>query len=146
MKNKASLVILSLCLWWATGLPGGVTPRADSSSLVGAWNCKMYGVQAVTLTIQEEKKGLSGSVLFYLIRHNDGRPARSSPGTPEPLIEPRLDGKVLVFKVSHRNAHPPQTLNDPSVSFRFELIKPNLAKLTREGGEPDSSCELTREQ
>ena len=104
----------------------------------------MYGVQAVTLTVKQEQKGFGGTVLFYLIRHNDGKPARSSPGIPEPLIDPRLDGKLLHFQVSHRNAHAPSTLNDPPVSFTFQLIGNDRAVLTREGGEPDSSCEMTK--
>ncbi|HEX7288886.1 MAG TPA: hypothetical protein VF532_22065 [Candidatus Angelobacter sp.] len=146
MKNKIVVTTICLVLLWAPVLASGGGKRADNSSIVGSWSCTMYGVKSVALKIREEKNGLSGDVLFYLIRHNDGKPARSSPGTPEPLIEPRFDGEVLRFKVSHRNAHPPQTLNDPPVSFVFELVKPNSAKLTREGGEPDSSCQLTRDQ
>ena len=146
MKNKIVVTIICLVLLWTPALASGPAQRADTSSVIGSWSCNIYGVKAVTLKIREEQSELKGDVLFYLIRHNDGKPARSLPGTAEPLIEPRFDGKVLRFKVSHRNAHPPQTLNDPPVIFVFELLKPNSARLTREGGEPDSSCELTREQ
>jgi hypothetical protein len=145
MKTKIAVVIVAFVLLLAA-LPRGAAQRADNSSFVGDWNGEMYGVKAVTLDIREEKGELKGSVLFYLIRHNDGKPPRSSPGTPEPLIGPHFDGKALLFKVSHRNAHPPQTLNDPPVSFRLELLKPNLARLTREGGGDEPTCELTREQ
>ena len=45
------------------------------------------------------------------------------------MIQPSFDGKTLSFKVSHRYAHPPRTLNDPPVSFRLELTGPDKAKL-----------------
>jgi len=63
----------------------------------------------------------SGAILFYLHRRKAGQPVTSSPGIPEPLINPRFDGTTLTFQVSHRRAHPPRTLNDPPVSFRLTL-------------------------
>ena len=45
------------------------------------------------------------------------------------MIEPSFDGKTLSFKVSHRYAHPPRTLDDPPVSFRLELTGSDKAKL-----------------
>jgi hypothetical protein len=62
------------------------------------------------------------------------------------LIDPQFDGKVFRFQVSHRNAHPPRTLNDPPVNFRLTLINSKKAFLVREGGEPDSSCDMVKEQ
>ena len=138
------VVLMACVLLLLTAVFAPAAP-ADKSILVGTWKGKMYGVPAVTLTMKEEGGKLSGSILFFLIRHNDGQPPRSSPGTVEPLIDPQFDGKVLLFKVSHRNAHPPRTLNDPPVSFRFELIDSRRAILVREGGEEDSSAELLKE-
>jgi hypothetical protein len=140
---KVAMLTITLLIQTGAG-QGNASSANDKSSFTGTWSCKMYGVQAVTLTVKQEQEKLGGTVLFYLIRHNDGKPARSSPGTPEPLIDPRLDGKVLHFQVSHRHAHPPATLNDPPVSFTFQLIENNRAVLKREGGEPDSSCEMTK--
>lgn len=39
-----------------------------------------------------------------------------------------------------------KTLNDPPVNFRFTLINKTKAFLIREGGEPDSSCEMVKKQ
>src|SRR5262245_42531897 len=90
-----TLVVLLLSL---TAL-AFVTP--GNSAVVGVWNGDMYGVRAVTLELHEQGGKLKGTILFYLIRHNDGLPPRSAPGTPQPLIDPVFDGKVLTFKVSH---------------------------------------------
>jgi hypothetical protein len=76
---------------------------------------------------EEENGKLIGAVLFYLIRRNPSGPPSSSPGVPEPLIDPTFDGKTLTFKVSHRHAHP-GTEQDPPVTFRFELTSANKLK------------------
>lgn len=143
MSDQKVVLIASLLLL-LTAVFAPATP-ADKSIVVGTWKGKMYGVPAVTLIMKEEGGKLSGSILFFLIRHNDGQPPRPSPGTFEPLIDPQFDGKVLFFKVSHRNAHPPRTLNDPPVSFRFELIDNRRAILVREGEEEDSRAELLKQ-
>lgn len=143
MSDKKVALIASLLLLATTAFAPAAP--ADNSKLLGTWKGKMYGVPAVTLILKDDGGRLSGSVLFFLIRHNDGKPPRSSPGTFEPLIDPQFDGKVLLFTVSHRHAHPPETLNDPPVSFRFELINDTKAVLTREGDEEDSSAELLKQ-
>jgi hypothetical protein len=140
--KSALIVILALLMAVALGQPS----PTDDSKLVGTWKGKMYGVPAVTLVLKKDGGKINGTVLFFLIRHNDGKPPRSSPGIVEPLIDPQFDGKVLRFQVSHRNAHPPRTLNDPPVNFRFTLINDRKAFLVREGGEPDSSGELVKER
>jgi hypothetical protein len=140
--RKSALIVLALMMAVAFGQPSST----NNSELIGTWKCKMYGVSAATLVLKEDRRKIHGTVLFFLIRHNDGRPPRSSPGTAEPLIDPQFDGKVLRFQVSHRNAHPPRTLNDPPVNFRLTLINSKKAFLVREGGEPDSSCDMVKEQ
>jgi hypothetical protein len=46
------------------------------------------------LNITDEAGPLQGAMLFYLIRRNEGKPATSSPGIPEPLFNPEFDGKT----------------------------------------------------
>ena len=56
-------------------------------------------------------------------------PTTSTPGIPEPLFNPKLEGQSLVFEVSHRRAHPPGTLSDPPVHFRLKLLDHDKAEL-----------------
>jgi hypothetical protein len=144
MSDRKSTLIVLVALLMAVAL--GQSSSSNNSELTGTWKCRMYGVPAVTLVLKEDGGKVTGTVLFFLIRHNDGKPPRSSPGTDEPLIDPQFDRKVLRFQVSHRNAHPPRTLNDPPVNFRFTLVNQRKGLLVREGGEPDSSCEMVKEQ
>ncbi len=144
MPNGKSTLVAIVALLMAVAF--GQSSSTDNSKLIGTWKCKMYGVPSVSLVLKEDGGKINGSILFFLIRHNDGKPPRSSPGTAEPLIDPQFDGRVLRFQVSHRNAHPPRTLHDPPVNFRFTLINERKGFLIREGGEPDSSCDMVKEQ
>ena len=81
----------------------------------------MEGLPAVTLTVTDEGGSLTGAVLFYLHRREPGQQVTATPGVPEPLFNPKFDGKTLTFQVSHRRAHPPGTLHDGPVSFELKL-------------------------
>lgn len=130
MRSKSILMCIALAMMAAAGLAqtsmtSGTAKAADPSSIVGVWRGVWGGeageLPSITLTITNETGNLSGAILFYLLRKDEGQPVNSSPGIPEPLINPRFDGKTLTFQVSHRRAHPPATLNDPPVNFRLTL-------------------------
>jgi hypothetical protein len=120
---------------------------SGSERFVGVWRGQMDGLPAVTLNITDEGGGLSGAVVFYLITRSSvmSEPTTSTPGPPEPLFKPRMDGNALVFEVSHRRAHPPATLSDPPVHFRLKLIDPDKAELVNESENPGSGAVLIRE-
>ena len=120
------VVMLSLAVLFTTA---SALEATRNSAIVGQWKGTMEGLPAVTLVVEDDDGKLMGAILFYLIRRNPGAAPSASPGFPGPMIEPSFDGKTLNFKVSHRYAHPPRTLNDPPVSFRLELTGPDKAKL-----------------
>jgi len=126
MKLVLPLLLSSAGLALGAGITGAVT---------GVWRAQMDGVPALVMTISDEGGSLTGAALFYLIRHNDGQPPRSSAGIPEPMFNLKFDGKTLDFRVSHRRAHPPSTFEDPPVSFRLQVTGPNEGVLVREGEE-----------
>jgi hypothetical protein len=112
---------------------------ADKNSAVsGVWRAQMDGLPALVMTISDEGGDLTGAILFYLIRRDEGQPPQSAPGIPEPLFNLRFDGKALDFRVSHRRSHGARTANDPPVSFRLKIIGPNEAVLVRDGNESES--------
>ena len=119
---------------------------SDSAAILGVWKAQMDGLPAITLTISDEGGSLSGAVLFYLHRRDEGKPVTATPGVPEPLFNLRFDGQTLAFQVSHRRAHPPGSLSDPPVSFRLKLTGANKAILTMNGSEPSPEFELTRSE
>ena len=92
----------------------------------------MNGLPAVTLTVTNESASLTGAVLFYLHRRDPGKPETATPGVPEPLFNPRFDGKTLTFQVSHRRAHPPGTLEDAPVTFELRLDGPDKAEFVND--------------
>jgi hypothetical protein len=94
------------------------------------------------MTIEEDDGKLTGAALFYMIHRDPGAAPTASPGFPSPMISPSFDGKTLTFKISHRHAHPPRTLNDPPVSFRLELTGPDKGMCY---GPEGAALEIVRE-
>jgi hypothetical protein len=110
----------------------------------GVWRAQMDGLPAVTLTVTYETGSLSGAILFYLLRRESAKAETSTPGIPEPLIDPRVDGVTLTFEVSHRRAHPPASLDTPPLRFRLRLTGPNRGELVNES-EPSPTVEILRD-
>ena len=136
------LVILLSALF-AFASAGAGTPQTDRTDILGVWRGIEGALPAVTLTITDEGGTLAGAILFYLIRREAGKDPTSSPGVPEPLLHPKIDGNTLNFEVSHRRAHPPRTLSDPPVSFHLKLSGPNRGELTR--GEDSNKLDMIRD-
>jgi hypothetical protein len=133
MKSRITLVgvaitMLAMASLAQAGSPGetGFTP------ILGVWRCQVEGLPAVTLTMTDEGGTLTGAVLFYLHRRNPGLPVTATPGAPEPLFNPKFDGKTLTFQVSHRRAHPPGSLQDAPVTFQLKLDGAGNAELVNE--------------
>jgi hypothetical protein len=118
----------------AAGQSGNVQTRAaDTAQLTGVWRAQMDGLPAVSLIVTDEGGSLSGAVLFYLhMRKSVNDAYTSTPGLPEPLFALHFDGKTLDFEVSHRRAHPPDSLNEPPMHFHLRLTGPNQAELVNE--------------
>jgi hypothetical protein len=102
---------------------------SGNQAVLGIWRCDMNGLPAVTLTVTDEGGPLTGAVLFYLHRREPGQAEIATPGSPEPLMSPRFDGTTFTFQVSHRRAHPPNTLQDAPITFRMKLVSANKAEL-----------------
>jgi len=56
----------------------------------------------------------------------------SAPATASQIVITLPDGKTLTFQVSHRRAHPPESLNDGPVSFQLKLTGPDKGELVNE--------------
>lgn len=117
-------------------------------AILGVWRAEANGLPFITLTISNEGGSLSGAVLFYLHRREEGKPETATPGIPEPVFNLSFDGQTLSFQVSHRRAHSPRTLSDPPVTFHLRLKGKDSAVLNRgegiSGGEAGSGLAMTR--
>lgn len=125
MKNRRWFLLSAPLFATAFGMAQGTSPQQTTahevSRVTGVWRAEADGLPFVALNITNESGNLSGAVLFYLHRSDEGKPVTSTPGIPEPIFNPQFDGKTLTFQVSYRRAHPPRTLADPPVSFRLKL-------------------------
>jgi hypothetical protein len=127
------MVRIAMAMTAAAGLAqAGSGANATVAPIEGVWRCEMNGLPAVTITVTNEGGSLTGAVLFYLHRRDPGKPETATPGIPEPLFNPKFDGKTLTFQVSHRRAHPPRTLEDGPVSFELKLDGTDKAELVNQ--------------
>lgn len=97
---------------------------AAKSPVVGTWRGKIHDLPAVVLIVKDDGGKLSGTILFYFQHRNtdhDPWQVDTTHSQPLPLIDPKFDGKTIFFQVSHKEAHPPRTLNDPPSSFQMRL-------------------------
>jgi biopolymer transport protein ExbD len=126
-----------------------VSDGADSP-IAGTWLGRIHDLPAIRLTLQETNGKLSGSIVFYMIR-NDGSgyyEDSQSAGSPTELSNAKFDGETLTFEMSHRDAHPPRTLNDTEpVRFEMKLVGNNEGQLKRLNyGAGDSTVIMSREK
>lgn len=138
-----------LCLAGALAMACTLSAQTNGSEkLVGVWRGQFEILPAVTLNITDEGGGLSGAVLFYLIKRSSSmsEPTTATPGIPEPLFNVKRNGNVLEFEVSHRRAHPPRTLSDPPAHFRLTLTGPDKAELVNESEKAGASVVLIRDK
>ena len=122
---------------------GGKQP-SDTPDFFGIWRANEGTLPSVVLHVTNEGGTLAGAIMFYLIRREAGKEPTASPGIPEPLLHPKIDGNNLSFEVSHRLAHPPRTLSDLPVKFHLKFAGPNRAELTRE--EDNETIEMARDR
>jgi hypothetical protein len=138
MKSRIFLLCLlstMLMIAQSSTAQASANSTAESESALiagvwrGVWGGDGNGLPCISLTVTGETGKLSGAILFYLLRRDPGQAATSTPGIPEPLIDPKFGGKTLSFQVSHRRAHPPNTMNDPPINFRLTLTGKDKAAL-----------------
>lgn len=147
---KIWMISWMMVLLLATPVHGqtGSPARADQSSvtrLVGVWRGQIDKLPGVDMVITDEGGKLRGAILFFFHFRPDVNSAYTSkPGLPEPLFDLKADGQSLRFEVSHRRAHPPETLNDLPVPFRLKLVGPGRAELVNEHESEGPPMVLTR--
>jgi hypothetical protein len=142
MKLRSLLLYVLLAVVAVAAYAQIAAPAPDTAAVVGVWRAEMDGLPALTLTISNETGALTGAILFYLHRRDNGQPVTALPGILEPIFNLKFDGEILKFQVSHRHAHAPRTLNDLPVSFRLTLTCANKGDLVNES-EPPSGIDYT---
>ncbi|HEX4758751.1 MAG TPA: hypothetical protein VH308_12240, partial [Terracidiphilus sp.] len=86
MKIKMIAVPLVVLLTAIAGHAQNVAASPVGAEFVGVWRAEADGLPFVTLNISNESGNLSGAVLFYLHRRDQGKPVTSTPGIPEPIF------------------------------------------------------------
>ena len=140
------LCVLAVVASLSAAMPGQANSKQSTNPILGVWRAQMNGLPMVTLTITDEGGSLAGAALFYLLRRDEKGAVSSSPGIPEPLLDPVFDGKALTFQMSHRRAHPPGSLADPPANFRLTLTGENKGEFINTSEEGSPSIQLVRSE
>jgi hypothetical protein len=112
------------------------------SPFAGRWQGKLDGLPGATLTVKEDQRKLSGSIVFYLIR-KDGKGARVDGEANCELLAVAADGKRMTFEVKHHVTHESPEYG-PNAKFVFKLIGENEGVLRNTGD--GLSVRMIREQ
>jgi len=140
MKSLAKLMMVATLL--------GPSALAADSPVAGTWRGKLYDLPAVVLTVKDDGGKLSGTILFYFRRRNtdhDPWQVDLTHSKTLPLIDPKFDGKTIFFQVSHKEAHPPRSLNDPPSSFCMRLTGEGQADLRNLTEERSPALKMVRD-
>lgn len=137
-------LIAPVCLHAQTETTGA-PPQQDAAKFVGVWRGQFDGLPGVDIGICNEGGEFAGAILFYLHTRPDVHsPWTSKAGPPGPMFNMKLEGNTLRFLVSHKEAHPPGSLNDPPVSFRLVLTGPDKATLMNDSESSGPPMVMTR--
>jgi hypothetical protein len=127
------MLMITAALANSQSAPSARQKQSTNAQLVGVWRGHFDNLPGIDMVITDEGGQLTGAILFYLhVRSDVNHPYTSTPGLPEPMLNPRIDGTTLTFDVSHRRALPPRTLSDPPMPFHLKLIGPNEAEISND--------------
>ena len=134
VRLRIAVIAAALMLLTVPAITQTTAPKQIQSpsvaAVTGVWRAQFNDLPVFTLVITDEGGGLSGAILFYILKREDvNHPFTATPGLPEPIFNPRFDGKTLIFEVSHRRAHPPRTLSDPPTTFKLTLAGDGKAQV-----------------
>lgn len=112
------------------------------SPFAGRWQGKVDGLPGATLTVKEDQRKLSGSIVFYLIRKDD-KGARVDGEANCELLAVATEGRRMTFEVKHHVTHESPEYG-PNAKFVFKLIGENEGVLRNTGD--GLSVRMIREQ
>lgn len=110
---------------------------ANNKQWVGVWHAELDGQPGVTLTLADDRGGLGGTIVFYLVK-KDHDAAKVQGGDVRVVLDPKVEGEVLHFHVIRSSDQRDQEV-------RVELTGENKGRLkcTTCGGSPE--VEITKE-
>ena len=105
-------------------------PTTAESSFAGIWDGRINGLPEIIINIEESGEKIAGTMTFYLQMLDENGKWRITGKLIEPLLAPRMEGKMVVFEVSHQYAHPGKNSDrEPPVKYRMELTSDDEALL-----------------
>ena len=111
--------------WEQVGHPKTV---ACQKTVAGVWSATQHDLPFVRLTVRERDGKLSGSIVLYVLRMEDG--AWKTQGEEKlELVDPRVEGDEFVFELPHAKKDGSTDPADQEIkSFRLKLLENDKAQ------------------
>jgi hypothetical protein len=103
----------------------------DKPAIEGKWEGQRNGLTAVTITVHQNGGQMEGSVIFYVIRKDEGQGPRVPGQDERKMLETHWDGRTLRFAVGAPDFDP----DTPGVRFTMTVTGDKKAELKRLGEE-----------
>ncbi|MGA2194265.1 MAG: hypothetical protein ABSH40_03265 [Bryobacteraceae bacterium] len=114
--------MLFVCL-----MVGALFAAIEKPAIEGNWEGESNGLKAVAITVHENKGQMEGSVIFYVMRNDDGQSKRIVGQDERKMLETHWDGKTLRFAVGAPDFEP----GAPGVRFAMTITGDKKAELKR---------------
>jgi hypothetical protein len=99
MKERGMKTAVSVFVGLAMAVAGAhAAASGESAAWVGVWNGQLDGQPGVRLTVGNDTGELGGTVVFNVIRKENGQ-ARVVGSSTHVLMHPKLEGNTLSFEV-----------------------------------------------
>ena len=105
----------------------------------GVWQGTLDGVPAVTLTLADDAGEANGTIVFHLIKKDNGH-AYSISTEPHTLIHPRVEGDTISFQVKRGNG------SAEILNMTVDLEQDGRVKFRCANCNPETTAELERMQ
>ena len=113
-------------------------PNTNPSDWIGVWQGDLDGQPGVVLTLAEDNGSLDGTLVLNVVSRDGGQPHIIA-HEPHTLVQPRLDGARLSFRVKRMDGSSAPT------EFTAELTSPDHARIhCLNCGDDAPTVEMTR--
>ena len=103
-----------------------------SSPAAGQWQGRVKDMPAVTLKVGDDAGKLSGTAIFFVIK--DQGSGRQVIGQLQvPMLNPRFDGRSLLFEINQDRPNSPPGAARGVVRFKMKLLGSDEGELVKAG-------------
>jgi hypothetical protein len=103
-----------------------------SSPAAGQWQGRVNHMPAVTLKVGDDAGKLSGTAIFFVVKDQGSGPQVIGQ-LQVPMLNPRFDGRALLFEINQDRPNSPPGAARAVVRFKMKLLGSDEGELVKAG-------------